>query len=127
MKTDTLAAAGLIRGMKLPTHTIKPKPDMFYLTNRQIRTIHLSALAIAITNGVLAGMFLGRLITPDGGTAMDALFALASLFWAVVALTINLQTRRHPHGYVSYRANVTTDALGDLRPVTGDGTAFRQE
>ena len=63
--------------MKLPTHTIKPKPDMFYLTNRQIRTIHLSALAIAITNGVLAGMFIGRLITPDGGTAMDALFALA--------------------------------------------------
>lgn len=119
MKTDLLAAGGFIRGMKLPTPKLNPKPPMQRFTDIEMADIHTASLAIATCNAILCGFMIGLMSGPGPVAGLHIVCLLGTIFWTLLFLTIALKTRLHLR-----RSNVTTDALGDPRAVTTDGTAF---
>jgi hypothetical protein len=130
MKPDLLAASGALMRCRLNLNPPQPQTNpltMFALTRRTITIIHRAAVGIATANACIAGFMIGLLAHPDGGTAMQLVFCIAAIFWTLVALLVAMKTRQHPRGFIPLQRNVEPDAFGDLRFITSDGTASRDE
>ena len=119
MKTDLLAAGGFIRGMKLPTPKLNPKPPMNRFTDIEMADIHTAAVAIATCNAILCGFMIGLMSGPAPVAGLHIVCLLGTIFWTLLFLTIALKTRLYLR-----RSNVTTDAMSDPRILDDDGTTF---